>query len=842
MKKSKTQDPAKSPSSVPSTLIPLLLALFGLALAAGLIWWALFAQSNDRYRDDMARTYASQQLGALNQATAQLHNDLIRLAANPQLQVALQQGGSASVQRMLRYYLADNQSMRIFAVGQAERPADGQAPPSFAVLDMIRRAERNLPVPMEAHPVDGTWRLFVVTPLRVSDNAPIGGTLVAAFDLQRVLASLPPLAQDAGQLTLVQNFPGAPAQTLYQVGSGFGDVVTLLLDNPSWRLEFQPGAALVSGVANPLLLLGSALFALFGIVAGLLWLQRSWTRDLTSDAYVLSQLAQGHKVAGLRLGPLTPVAQDIMQLASGRGRKLGPSPEREDATTRPGKKAPAPSRPVQTDNEILDIDIIDDMDDLGGDMFGTNTASPVAVIPDMPAEIFRAYDIRGVVDRTLTAETVYWLGRAIGSESIACGESSIAVGRDGRLSGPALVEQLIRGLMDSGCQVIDLGMVPTPILYFATHTSQTTSGVMLTGSHNPTDYNGLKIVIAGETLADQRIQALHQRLKANDLSEGSGSRESLELLDAYRRQIAEDVVLVRSLKVVVDCGNGVAGVVAQALLEDLGCEVVPLYCEVDGNFPNHHPDPGRLENLQDLITEVKRTGADVGIAFDGDGDRLGVVTRAGEMIYPDRLMMLFAEDIVTRHPGADIVFDVKCTRRLPALISRMGGRPVMWKSGHSMIKAKMAETGALLGGEMSGHLFFKERWYGFDDGLYSACRLLELISIQPPEDDDDPAKDIFSKYPAGLVTPEINLQVGEQRKFELIDALKKQAEWGDGRVSTLDGIRVDFSHGWGLVRASNTTPVLVLRFEGDKPEELERIQQLFRDQLARVASDLQLIF
>jgi phosphomannomutase/phosphoglucomutase len=839
--KFKTKDPAKSNAALPGTLVPLLIALIGLALAAGLIWLALFAQSNDRYRDDLAQTYATQQLGALNQATTQLRNDLARLAANPQLQVALQQGGSTSVQRMLRYYLADNQSMRIFAVGEAESRADGQEVPSFAVLDMIRRAERNMPVPMEAHPVDGTWQLHIVTPLRVSDNAPIGGTLVAAFDLQRILAAMPPLEADAGQLKLVQSFPGGPVQTLYQSGSGFGETITLPLNNPAWRIEFQPGAALVAGVANPLLLLGSALLALFGIIAALWWLHRCWTADVKSDASVLSQLAQGHKVAGLRLGPMRPVGQEIMQLASGHGRKLGPSPKREDEEAQRGKKTPAPSTPALSDNEILDIDIVDSMDELGNDIFATESVtSETSAIPEVPAEIFRAYDIRGVVDRTLTAETVYWLGRAIGSESIAHGETNVAVARDGRLSGPVLVEQLIRGLMESGCQVIDLGMVPTPVLYFATHTTQAKSGVMLTGSHNPADYNGLKVVIAGETLADQRIQALHQRLRENDLSEGSGGREQLELLGAYRRQIAEDVVLVRSLKVVIDCGNGVAGVVAQGLLEDLGCEVIPLYCEVDGNFPNHHPDPGHIENLQDLIAEVKRSGADIGIAFDGDGDRLGVITRSGELIYPDRLMMLFAEDIVTRHPGADIVFDVKCTRRLPALISRMGGRPVMWKSGHSMIKAKMIETGALLGGEMSGHLFFKERWFGFDDGLYSACRLLELISIQPPE--DNPEKDIFSKYPAGLVTPEINLKVGEQRKFELIEALKNQADWGTGRVSTLDGIRVDFPHGWGLIRASNTTPMLVLRFEADKPDELERIQQLFRDKLANIAGDLQLTF
>ena len=363
---------------------------------------------------------------------------------------------------------------------------------------------------------------------------------------------------------------------------------------------------------------------------------------------------------------------------------------------------------------------------------------------------------------------------------------------------------------------------------------------MLTGSHNPADYNGLKIVIAGQTLSEQRISDLHRRLRENDLHDGAGSRRPLDLLDAYRRQITEDVVLVRPLKVVVDCGNGVGGVIAQQLIESLGCEVTPLYCEVDGTFPNHHPDPGKLENLQDLIAEVARQGADIGIALDGDADRLGVVTAKGEMIYADRLMMLFAEDIVTRHPGADIVFDIKCSRRLPMLISRMGGRPVMWKSGHSLIKAKMLETGALLGGEMSGHIFFKERWFGFDDGLYSACRLLELMSILTQNSAE--SGDIFDKYPVGLVTPEINLTVGEARKFEIIEALRKQADWGTGKVSTLDGIRVDYPAGWGLVRASNTTPVLVLRFEADKPEELERIKQLFREQLGKVASDLQLTF
>jgi len=375
------------------------------------------------------------------------------------------------------------------------------------------------------------------------------------------------------------------------------------------------------------------------------------------------------------------------------------------------------------------------------------------------------------------------------------------------------------------------------VLYFATHTSGATSGVMITGSHNPPAYNGLKIVIAGQTLSGDQITALHQRLQQNNLRVGSGSRDQLEVLDSYLQQIVDDVVIARPLKVVVDCGNGVGGVIAERLLSGIGCEVIPLYCDVDGLFPNHHPDPGKPENLTDLIEMVERSGADLGVAFDGDADRLGFVTDKGELIYPDRLMMLFAEDIVTRNPGADIVFDVKCSRQLPSIISQAGGRPVMWKSGHSLVKAKMKETGALLGGEMSGHLFFKERWYGFDDGLYSACRLLELLSMQP-----DNADTVMARYPAGISTPEINLTVGEERKFEIIRLLTQQADWGEGQVTNLDGIRVDFAQSWGLIRASNTTPVLVMRFEADSSEELNRVKTLFRERLQAVAPDLKPTF
>jgi phosphomannomutase/phosphoglucomutase len=363
------------------------------------------------------------------------------------------------------------------------------------------------------------------------------------------------------------------------------------------------------------------------------------------------------------------------------------------------------------------------------------------------------------------------------------------------------------------------------------------TGVMLTGSHNPRDYNGFKIVIAGDTLANEQIQALHTRLKTNDLTTGKGSIEKVEILDRYFKQITEDVVLARRMKVVVDCGNGAAGVIAPQLLEALNCEIIPLFCDVDGNFPNHHPDPGKPENLVDLIAKVKETGADLGLAFDGDGDRVGVVTNTGNIVFPDRLLMLFAKDVVSRNPGADIIFDVKCTRRLTPLIREYGGRPVMWKTGHSLIKKKMRESGALLAGEMSGHIFFKERWFGFDDGIYSAARLLEILSQEKAT-----AEEVFATFPNDISTPEINIDVTDVTKFSIIEALQRDAQWGDAQLTSIDGVRVDYPKGWGLVRASNTTPVLVLRFEADTEAELQRIKDVFHAQLKNVAPDLQLPF
>jgi phosphomannomutase/phosphoglucomutase len=438
-------------------------------------------------------------------------------------------------------------------------------------------------------------------------------------------------------------------------------------------------------------------------------------------------------------------------------------------------------------------------------------------------EIFKAYDIRGIVGRNLTAEVVELIGRAIGTEVREAGGAAITVGRDGRLSGPELARSLARGLQAAGVDVLDIGMATTPMAYFAAHHLGCGSAVAVTGSHNPPEYNGLKIVIAGTTLSGEAIQGLRARIERGELASGAGGSRSADVREAYLARIAGDVKLARPLKVVVDCGNGVAGAFAPALYRRLGCEVTELYCEVDGTFPNHHPDPTHPENLRDLIARLAASDADLGFAFDGDGDRLGVVTRGGRIIYADRQLMLFAADVLERVPGGEIIYDVKCTRNLAPWIRSHGGRPVLWKTGHSLIKAKLRELGAPLAGEMSGHIFFSERWYGFDDGLYAGARLLEILSRSR-----DPSGEL-ERLPDSVTTPELHWPLAEGEPHRLIAELQRTARFpGALEVIKLDGLRVEYGDGFGLARASNTTPVIVLRFEAQDAAGLKRIQEEFR--------------
>lgn len=451
------------------------------------------------------------------------------------------------------------------------------------------------------------------------------------------------------------------------------------------------------------------------------------------------------------------------------------------------------------------------------------------------ASIFKAYDIRGVVPSTLDANVAEALGKAFGAAARAAGEKSVAVGRDGRLSGPMISEALIRGLVASGVEVIDIGAVTTPMLYFAAATL-CNSGIQVTGSHNPKDYNGFKMVLAGRAIYGDEIQGLRKVMEDDSAPPvAGGSVRKVDVLADYTKRIAGDIKLARPLKIVVDCGNGIAGASAPAIFRAIGCEVTELFSEVDGEFPNHHPDPSKPENLRDLISALQSGDAELGLAFDGDGDRLGIVTKDGQNIFPDRQMMLFAKDVLSRVPGGKIIYDVKCSQRLAPAIEAAGGEAVIYKTGHSLIKAKMREVDSPLGGEMSGHIFFKERWYGFDDGTYAGCRLLEILSRSPD------ASEVLNALPTSFSTPELNVACAEGEPHKLVDELKAKASFAaPAKLLTIDGIRVDWPDGFGLIRASNTTPVLVLRFEGHTQAALERIEHDMLELLKSVKPDAKL--
>jgi phosphomannomutase/phosphoglucomutase len=462
-----------------------------------------------------------------------------------------------------------------------------------------------------------------------------------------------------------------------------------------------------------------------------------------------------------------------------------------------------------------------------------NTLPPVELVES----IFRAYDIRGIVGETLDADVARQVGQAVGSLTLEADAGPVIVARDGRDSGPDLVQGMIEGISSAGCDVVDIGAVPTGVLYFAAYELGNGTGVMVTGSHNPPDYNGFKIVIGGVTQAGDQITDMYTRIQGGNLRVGKGNISQEDVLGQYREKIAGDIQLQRPLKVVADCGNGIGGVCAADVLRDIGAEVIALFDEVDGTFPNHHPDPSEPKNLEDLIESVKLMEADVGVAFDGDADRLGVVTPSGEIIYSDRLMMLFVKDVLSREPGSTIIYDVKCTGHLHQVIEDAGGKPMMYKTGHSLIKNKMKEVDAPFAGEMSGHFFFKERWYGFDCGIYSAARLLEILAA-----DDRSVEEVLSSLPDSVSTPELKVQMEEGENHAFVAKMQEKAKFADAKINTIDGVRADFADGWGLVRASNTTPILVVRFDADSESALQRIKDVFKQQMLAIDDRLNLPF
>ena len=790
----------------------------------------------------------------LNQYFEQVQKSIDGLATQPYV---IQAFGNTNqipaVEMQLETALPGIEAVYLFPYGMIPRTASGEQALGFSGLELARRAETGQRLYPDAFPRDNQWLVQMAAPVRKPASNAVAGSLLMVFDTAQIQPLLKVVNTTlGGQLALVQTVSGS-SRTVASSGSGSGNAESRTLLNPDWTVTYTPARAAAAPVEIVMIAILVGVPAL--IAAIIVWaLLGGAQKGLRQDVTALIQWA--HKVFGGERVKLPTFRWDMVastgevlyrlsQVVDKRVAKAGQSAKPKPSST--GKSGADASQsadePLFQDKDMPDIDMLDGDEDVLGFGSGDDTAFASGASPEveevalpqvnLSRDIFRAYDIRGIVGDTLTADIVQVIGRAIGSEALERGIGSLCIGYDGRHSSPELADALARGVMATGCNVIHVGAVPTPVLYFATHELQTGSGVMVTGSHNPANYNGLKIMLGGETLSGEAILKLYQRIQTGDFASGQGSQSTEDVRRAYLDRIVGDIAVAAPLKVVVDAGNGIAGELAPMLIEELGCEVIPIYCEVDGDFPNHHPDPGKPANLADLIARVKTEGADIGIAFDGDGDRLGVVTNSGKIIWPDRLMMLFARDVVSRNPGADVLYDVKCSRRLAGVISEAGGRPIMWKTGHSLMKAKMKETGALLAGEMSGHIFFGERWYGFDDGLYSAARLLEILGIEDRHSDE-----VFEDFPEDISTPELNVEVTESSKFDIIARLGETGDFGDGNISTIDGIRVDYADGWGLCRASNTTPVLVLRFEAETEDALERIKAVFRNQLKKAAPDL----
>ncbi|KPQ02852.1 phosphomannomutase/phosphoglucomutase [Marinobacter sp. HL-58] len=816
------------------------------AVSAILLYFLLTEPSEARRYEMQAALEADTAAVRVSQQFSLLQSAVEGIASQDHVLAALRgESSTDEVAADLAGTLPGLEAVYLFPYGDIPRSAN-EPTLGFAGLDLARRAETGRKLYPDAFPRDGQWYLQMASPVRNPQSRAVAGSVLMVFDTEQLQPLLSGVNQElGGQFSLVQSVDGSN-RTIVSQGSGNGPVQARDLTNPDWELQYRPAASPEPLVNSTLAIILALVPAIVAAIVVWLLLGNA-QKGLRQEVTVMIQWA--HKVfGGERIKPpalkwdmvasTAEVLHRLSQMVEKRVAKAGES-ARPKAGAGGQAQKPAADEPLFQDKDMLDIDMLDGDDDVlgfGGSGGPEDTPEVEEVsLPeaDVSDTIFRAYDIRGIVGETLTPDIVTVIGRAIGSEAIERGVDSLCIGYDGRHSSPELSDALARGVMATGCNVIHVGAVPTPVLYFATHELGTGSGVMVTGSHNPANYNGLKIMLGGDTLSGDAIQKLLQRIRTGDFASGQGNQSSEDVRRAYLDRIVGDIAVAAPLKVVVDAGNGIAGELAPLLIEELGCEVIPLYCEVDGDFPNHHPDPGKPENLADLIDRVKTEGADIGLAFDGDGDRLGVVTNTGKIIWPDRLLMLFARDVVSRNPGADVLYDVKCSRRLAGVISEAGGRPIMWKTGHSLMKAKMKETGALLAGEMSGHIFFGERWLGFDDGLYSAARLLEILGIE-----DRHCDEVFEDFPEDISTPELNVEVSEETKFDLVERLGRDGNFGDANISTIDGIRVEYTDGWGLCRASNTTPVLVLRFEAETEEALERIKAVFREQLQKVAPDL----
>lgn len=754
-----------------------------------------------RIRTESLETY-------LQKVEQQLQQEIARPEIVPAL-VAEDQETLAQLEQSIGNNFYQTLKVRLLPAGSAVINHEGPTPIRFTELDLIRRAERGQEALPEVVSINDQWQLHLIDSVRDGEEKIIG-SLMVTLDATELQQSFSVGNNNLGESELIQKFERSTPRTVVKTGQGsVGASREFPVAGSHLSVKFTPSAHLLD--------IASELPTLWLFIVSI----------TTVIGLMLAWLASKFIVSKQPVPSVVPLAIAQVPKAAGVNKSA------DDAMV----------SPLYQNQDILDITVIEEDEDILGlnDAMGKKVgpaARPTIDPESVPANIFRAYDIRGVVGKELTPDLAEKIGQALGSEALEQGETSMLVARDGRLHSEELSDRLIRGIQRSGCHVIDVGVVPTPLLYFATfHLPETNSGIMVTASHNPAEFNGFKMVINGATLADDAVMAVRSRILREQFRRGEGGLEYRQIIGEYIDRIFSDVALAGNISLVIDAGNAVTGVVAPQLFEELGCDVTPLYCDLDGSFPNHNPDPCDEKNLQDLIAKVREVNADLGVAFDGDGDRLVVVTGTGQIIWPDQLLMLFARDVLSRNPGADVIFDVKCSRQLNQVISSYGGRPIMWKTGHSQMKAKMIETGALIGGEYSGHIFIKDRWYGFDDGMYAMARLLEIITLR-----DQKIDDIFTAFPLLPATPELKISIRDEDKFALVEKLIEQGDFQSGKPTTIDGLRVDFSKGWGLVRASNTSPALTLRFEAESQEALEKIQQLFKRELLKLDSNLTIDF
>jgi phosphomannomutase/phosphoglucomutase len=803
------------------------LGLFGLLLivAAG---WLYFSDTSSSRTTGRLAERAGQAAAALDEPVRAVKQLLDDAQVQALALRALENPGTA--EDLFAYVNGRMSAVRSAAVYGAEQAGGldpvALGPNGYALFDLVLSALEGKQSLMQIHGALNPPQMFDAVPLR--DGEAIRGALVVGFDPEAVLAGFRPDTDGLGYLRLSQYNGRLPATTLAEFGKADdGALDRTLVPGTMFRLEY-PQARYVARLtgANLLLML---VVGLLCVAAAFVLQRRFKARPDAAASGALAASASGVPADDADFADSGSLdergAADFVDLeAAVEAEAAGPA-RRETAEPRkpaaPAGEQPAP--PPMT----LHYDITERLRQR------EPVHDPVALSP----EIFRAYDIRGVIDKTLDSGVARKIGQAVGSLALERDAGPVVVARDGRLSGPYLMEGVIDGVTSTGCDVLDIGAVPTGVMYYAALEKAAGSGIVITGSHNPPDYNGFKIMVGGDTLYGDAIMGLYRRIEAGDLASGEGRHERMDVIPDYIERIASDVKVDKPLRVVIDCGNGIGGVCAADTLRALGVEVLPLFDEVDGTFPNHHPDPSEPENLRDLIESVRLMDADLGLAFDGDADRLGVVTLAGDVIFPDRVMMLLALDVLDRVPGATILYDVKCTGHLPKVIREAGGNPVMYKTGHSLMKAKMKEVGAPFAGEMSGHFFFGERWYGVDDGIYAAARLLEILggTDQPPEA-------ILNALPTSFSTPELKVQMKEGENHAFVEEFKQKAKFEGAEIHTIDGLRADFEDGWGLVRPSNTTPILVVRFDAETEEALMRIKAAFRRQMLDIRPDLELPF